>query len=93
LKQIRTVRNSVKATVAEVTNEQVQSEAFYLANTRQDFRACKGTLGAGPNGVRINAELAAALKVGVGDPVRWIAPFSTAAAVASSASAGFHEGL
>ena len=74
LGDIRTVRESVVAQVAEIADEPVAGEAYLLSNGRQDFRACQGTLEATDAGVRIGGQHAAALKLRVGDNIRYVTP-------------------
>jgi arginine N-succinyltransferase len=94
LNEIRTVRESVREVVAEVTEQPIQSDRFLIANTLHDYRACKGNLAVTPDGVRLTAEVAAALGVKAGDPVRYALIHPTARAVTKSAItlAEVHDG-
>jgi arginine N-succinyltransferase len=86
LKQIRVVKESRKAAVAEV-GQQPPGEAQLVTNARADFRACSAPVGLDAHGgVRLSAECAAALGVKVGDAVRF-APLRPAAAKAGAAEA------
>lgn len=71
--QIRTVRTSKRAKVVEIKS--LRDNANYLVgNTnRKDFRVVFTTLEEHKNGVRITPEAAKALKIKVGDAVRYIA--------------------
>jgi arginine N-succinyltransferase len=74
--EIRTVRESRKGTVAAIVRDGVESSTHILCNANgdADFRACKGPIdtSAAADGVTINASVAKALKVTVGDPVRYV---------------------
>jgi arginine N-succinyltransferase len=72
LKDVRVVRESRKAVVAELPEREPASEALLITNARQDFRACVGAAELTPGGgVRLSAECARALAVKVGDAVRF----------------------
>lgn len=73
LEQIRTVRDSLCASVRAVVKT-VQSDSFIIANTRLDnFRMCRGNLRLQDNDtVRIPRDVADALKLEVGEQVRFI---------------------
>jgi arginine/ornithine N-succinyltransferase beta subunit len=71
--QIRTVRASVRATVAEIGGETGRGPVMLLLNPRLDSRCCQGTLEViGGGGVRLDLALAEALALRVGDPVRYV---------------------
>jgi arginine N-succinyltransferase len=71
--QIRTIRLSRRAKVAAVTDQKVSSTKFLIGSTRADFRACLGEIDcSNPEGVRITGETSAALKVHVGDMIRFV---------------------
>ena len=73
LNDIRSVRQSVLAPISEVTDGAIESELYLISNGRQDFRACLGPLELIPGGtVRIAIQAAMALRVRVGDPVRFV---------------------
>jgi arginine N-succinyltransferase len=94
LNEIRTVRESIRQVVAEVTDQPIQSETFLIANTRHDYRACKGTLAVAPKGVRLTTEVAGALGVKPGDPVRYalMHPAARTAAKSAITLAEVHDG-
>jgi len=70
--EIRTVRSSVRAKVAEITDEALNGEDWLIANARLDYRCCKGSLQTTPAGVRLGSATALALQVKVGDAVRYV---------------------
>jgi arginine N-succinyltransferase len=73
LKRIRAIRESVKATLAEIG--QVESQRCLIANTRQTFRACLGSLSTTNGGdIRLDAATADALNVKPGDSIRFVSP-------------------
>ena len=69
--KIRTVRESVTSVVEDITDAPIQSDLYVIGNARRDFRACKGPLQTGAGGVRLTSPTALALKVRVGDAVRY----------------------
>jgi arginine N-succinyltransferase len=74
LKDIRCIAHSSRATVEEFSNE-AAGEAMIVANTRQDFRACKGDVQVLPSGgVRLDRAVATALRVKIGEAVRFVSP-------------------
>jgi arginine N-succinyltransferase len=74
LASIRSVRESVSAPVAEITDSTIESEQFVISNARQDFRACLGTLQRlSDGGVRLHIQQAMALRLRIGDNVRFVA--------------------
>jgi arginine N-succinyltransferase len=72
LDSIRTVKDSKRATVAEITDEPVDSPPFIVSCTRRSFRATKAPLQEVNGGVKLNAAAALALGVKTGDAVRFI---------------------
>lgn len=78
LKEIRGVRCSRRMIVEEVSEEPAAGTPMIVSNARQDFRACKGTVEvtAGGGG-RIDAEVAAALRVKPGDAIRFVTARAT----------------
>jgi arginine N-succinyltransferase len=73
LSDIRSVRQSIFASVAEITDKPIESEPYIISNARQDFRACQGTLQMTPDGgVRLGIQSAMALRLRIGDPVRFV---------------------
>jgi arginine N-succinyltransferase len=71
--EIRSIKQSRRAKIAAVTDQKLDSPICMLGTTRADFRACKGPVDAShPEGVRITGESAAALRVHVGDTIRFV---------------------
>lgn len=74
LQQVRTVRESVRAVVADITDETLASPPSIIATTRPDLRACKAQIErTADGGVRLTSTAALALNVKVGDAVRSVA--------------------
>jgi arginine/ornithine N-succinyltransferase beta subunit len=74
LADIRAVKESVRATVAEITDAAPVGAQHVIATTRREMRAVKTSLErVGESGVRLGSEAALALSVKVGDPVRCVA--------------------
>ena len=74
LSDIRAVKQSILAPVAEITDKPIESDPFIISNARQDFRACQGTLQLTPGGgVRLGIQCAMALRLRLGDPLRFVA--------------------
>jgi arginine N-succinyltransferase len=72
LKDIRVVRESRRAVVAELVAGPMAGEAQLITNARSDFRACAGPVEQTPDGgVRLSEECGAALGVKTGDFVRF----------------------
>lgn len=70
--KVRAIRESKKAIVAEVVDEDIPSGEFILANTSLDFRTCLGAFAQHPNGgVRISEKVSKALNVKAGDQIRF----------------------
>jgi arginine N-succinyltransferase len=87
LKDIRVVKESRKAAVGEVVQQEPTGEPVLITNARADFRACSSPVALiADGGVRVSAECAAALGVKVGDAVRF-APLRPAAAKSGAAAA------
>ena len=75
LNDIRSVRQSVLANISEIVDTPIDSEQYIISNGRQDFRACLGPLQMIPGGtVRIGIQQAMALRLRVGDAVRFVTP-------------------
>jgi arginine N-succinyltransferase len=71
--QIRTIRESRVARILAVTDQTLAGPLFMIGTTRTDFRATKAEIDlTRPDGIRITGETAAALKVHVGDSVRYV---------------------
>ena len=75
LGDIRSVREAVLAPVAEIVEKPIDAEPHLLSNIRQDFRACLGPVQMlSDGGVRIGIQQAMALKLRIGEPVRFVTP-------------------
>jgi len=75
LADIRSVRQSVFAPISEIVETPLDAESYLISNARQDFRACVGPLQLLEGGtVRINIQHAMALKLRIGDSVRFVTP-------------------
>jgi arginine N-succinyltransferase len=69
--EIRTVRDSRRRAVAAISGEAVDGPEFMIGTTTETFRACKAPVEErGREGVCIAADVAAALRLNVGDAVR-----------------------
>lgn len=74
---VRTIRESRRARIAAVTDQKLDSPIYMIGTTKQDFRACKGQIDISHDeGVRISGETAAALRVHVGDTIRFVKLFA-----------------
>lgn len=70
--KIRIVRESVKTAIAEVTSDPVPGVKQVVAAVDGEFRACVGSVDLGANGgARVEARVAEALKLRVGDRIRF----------------------
>ena len=79
LDMIRAVRESRQAVVAEINDQINNNERWLVSNTAPDFRVVQSHLDQIPNGVRLSSETAEALRVSVGDLVRFVSPKATSA--------------
>ena len=71
--EIRTVKDSVLATIKEISSTPIESERYIIGNNRIDFRACYSTLQVVlKDQVIISEEAAQALNVKCGDTIRYI---------------------
>jgi arginine N-succinyltransferase len=70
---IRSVRDSARAMIAEVTDAEPAGEPHMIGTSTQDFRACKGTLERQGDSVRIVRAVADALRIRSGDAIRYVA--------------------
>jgi arginine N-succinyltransferase len=74
LDDIRIVKQSIIATVEHITSHPIESLVFLIANVGMEFRACMGALAMNPNGgTSIEAATAHALKLNIGDVIRFSA--------------------
>ena len=71
--ELRTVRDSTKTVVANVSDDDFESDTFLISNTRHHFRVCKGQVRSCEGGVCLKTGMALALQVKVGDAVRYVA--------------------
>jgi arginine N-succinyltransferase len=74
LNEIRTIRDSTKAIIEGLTDTAIDSDIYFIANTRHDFRATKGKILRDGDRVKIEPAVAQALGVVPGDPIRFVAP-------------------
>ncbi|MFP4144919.1 MAG: arginine N-succinyltransferase [Phycisphaeraceae bacterium] len=70
--QVRSVKESRTAELAELANGDLESPPCIVSNTRRDFRACLTRLEPVGGRVRLPREAAGTLELGPGDPVRWV---------------------
>jgi arginine N-succinyltransferase len=71
--QIRTIRQSKVAPLIGVNDQPGESPVYIIGKTTSDFRAVKGPIDtSAPNGVKLTTECAKALKVYVGEPIRFV---------------------
>ena len=78
LPEIRSVRESTHAVVAEIADRMSESAPFLVANTAWDFRSCTAVLEEVElNRIRISHQTAAALQIQKGDSVRYVSPHPT----------------
>ncbi|MBI4962903.1 MAG: arginine N-succinyltransferase [Desulfomonile tiedjei] len=72
LEHIRIVKESTIDAVAEISSNEAEKAGFIIANTRKDFRACAGNVEKlSGGGLRIERQAAGALKLKIGDRVRF----------------------
>ncbi len=72
--KIRTVRESVKAPVAQISDQPIDSPPYVMSNTPREFRACQCNLAFDDRGGPIvESSVAEALNVSVGHDVRYVA--------------------
>jgi arginine N-succinyltransferase len=70
---VRAIRESRRAVIADVVDELNEAEDFLIANTRRDFRVCKGAVLASDNdAIHLASRTALSLNVKVGDTVRYV---------------------
>ncbi len=71
---IRTVRESRRAVIADVADDLTGPDDFVVCNTRKDFRVCKGAVETSADGsIRLTSRTALSLNVKVGDTIRFAA--------------------
>jgi arginine N-succinyltransferase len=72
LKDVRIVRDSIRAVVSEITSDCPESSEHIIVAPGEDLRACMGTVILDPQGhARVNSLVARALSVNVGNPIRF----------------------
>lgn len=71
LKEIRTIKESVVAMVAHLTDEHVDSDDYIISNTVPEFRSCFGTLTLDSDKATLSKKIAAALKLELGHTIRF----------------------
>jgi arginine N-succinyltransferase len=72
LDDVRIVRESIKATLEEIVPDAPESEDFIVLKTREDFRACIGTVAITPaGGLVIDTRTAEKLEASTGDQLRF----------------------
>lgn len=69
---LRTVRKSVRTRVAGTTMQPIHSPQYIISNTKLDYRACYTQLTSSKEGVLLPQEVAEALNVKPGDPIRYV---------------------
>jgi arginine N-succinyltransferase len=73
IKELRTIKSSVLTSVSEITGRPIESPKYLISNERLDFRACYGNLIVkADQGIVIHKEVAAALKLRAGEPIRYV---------------------
>jgi arginine N-succinyltransferase len=71
--EIRTVKESKRMKIGAITDQPIESPVYMIGTTTDDFRATKSVLDLKhPKGLRIPDDTAAALRVKVGDYVRFV---------------------
>lgn len=84
LAEIRTVRQSTRAVVGHITKDPPDGPTMYVANAQREFRACRAPVAPRADGrVHIDADVANALRIEVGQAIRFIAADRTAGALAA----------
>ncbi len=78
LKNIRSVKESVKSPVFEIRDEKIESDMFIISSgTKKDFRATLGNLDTDSSGrICIESKTALALNVKIDDHVRFVSFYS-----------------
>jgi arginine N-succinyltransferase len=70
--EIRTIKQSQRATVAQIVEGEINSPTYLIGNSRVDFRACKGPVQIiDEQNIHLTRACAAVLKVDVGQPIRY----------------------
>jgi arginine N-succinyltransferase len=75
IKDIRTIKSSKVDAVVEISSRPIEGPRYILSNNRLDFRACYSSLQyKGAKGIAIPHATAEALKLQVGDSIRYAVP-------------------
>lgn len=69
---VLSIKQSQQCVVREIRSEINSSDNYIISNCKTDFRACYGKLIRGPEGIAIDKETAAALKIDNGDQIRYM---------------------
>lgn len=73
LRKIRAVKESVQARISQIVEGPIDATNFIISNTQRDFRACMGPVKVDADkGIIITKLTGLALKVKVGDAVRYV---------------------
>jgi arginine N-succinyltransferase len=70
--RIRAIRQSMRASVEQISREPVEGESFVICNVEGEFRACRGTVTVSDGRVWLAADVAEVLRVKAGDVVRLV---------------------
>lgn len=71
--KVRTIRDSVCATVSAVSERPAESPDCLISNGRRDFRACRAAVQVVEDGtVAISPQSAKALRIEIGQPIRYV---------------------
>ncbi len=72
LEQVRIVKECCVAKISQLSEQPIESQPYLISNTQSDFRACRGSVAANDDGtIRLSKLTAIALKLKIGDPVRY----------------------
>lgn len=78
-KKIRSIEASCLGKITHVTNEALTTASYILSNDRLNFRACLSSIIIHEDGgITIPEEAAKALKVSIGDSIRYVSPYTKA---------------
>jgi arginine N-succinyltransferase len=72
LREIRSVRESRRATVAAIADAVSSTDPLLIATTGREFRACQSPGDVSENGIVLSRHAAAALNLSAGDQVRYV---------------------
>jgi arginine N-succinyltransferase len=70
--QIRTIRQSRVTPLIGVSEQPIDSPVHIIGTTTADFRAIKGAVDVSDHGIKLTTECARALRVPVGEPIRYV---------------------